>query len=77
MVRRFEYEEIGAKSRERKLFCVAGECKSGLLLEMYREAVPIHKFGGFVLGVAQDFIDIIEFVRITIQSEIANTNQQC
>jgi hypothetical protein len=58
------------------LFCVAGECKSGLPLEEFKDEVPIDEFGGFVFSVAENFINIIEFVGITIESKIADTHKQ-
>ena len=45
---------MGARRRERKLFWVDGECKSGLLSDRSGDGdgIPIYEFGGLVFGVA-------------------------
>ena len=67
---------MGARRSARKLFCVVGECKSGLLLEELLSRIPIDELGGFVFCIAKNFIHVIEFVGITIECEIADTDKQ-
>ena len=45
---------MGARRRERKLFWVEGECKSGLKSDKLGDGsgIPIDEFGGLVFGVA-------------------------
>jgi len=45
--------------------------------EIRRERiVPIDEFDGLVFGVAKDLVDIVQFVGITIEREITDTDKQ-
>ena len=47
------------------------------MLKMCTEAVPIDEFSGLVFGVAEDFVYIVQFVGVAVESEVTDAYKQC